>query len=403
VTGEEVILAEPEAVLVRYAEIALKKGNRSAFERALVRNLREAAEPLSPLRVERTFGRITVVPERRTPRVAARLAEVFGVKNVSPVWGAETHPEEIARVGKALVADALAQHPGPRPIPFRIRVRRAEKRFPMTSTELEHFLGPHVLPGPEEVKVDLTGAQMTLGIEVRAERTWLFLRTLPGPGGLPVGTLGRALTLLSGGIDSPVAAWLAMKRGCRLAYLSFHSAPYVGERFVKKVTDLVRALTRWQAQARFYVTPFAEVQTAIRDGAKEAYRTVLYRRMMQRIAARLAAEHRYGALVTGDSLGQVASQTMENMICIGAATPLLVLRPLLTFDKEEIVALARRIETFELSNVPEPDCCTVFQPTKPVIRGRLEECLAAEAALDVEGLVERAVQETEVRLIEHGR
>lgn len=393
-------LAAPEALLVRYSEIALKKGNRPVFERALARNLQEAAANVSPVRVERTFGRVTVFPERRASQVAERLARVPGVKTVSPVWGADSSdPEDIARVGKLLLDDVLADHPGPFPVTFRIRVRRSEKRFPMSSGELEHYLGPRILPGPEQVKVDLERAQLTLGIEVRADRTWLFLRTLDGPGGLPVGTLGRGLVLLSGGIDSPVAAFLAMKRGLRVGYVSFHSAPYIGEGFVKKVQDLAHQLGQFQSKARLFVVPFAEVQTAVRDHAPEPYRTVLYRRFMQRIADRLADRHDYQALVTGESLGQVASQTLENMECIGSVTDRLVLRPLLTYDKEEAVAVARRIGTFTLSNVAEPDCCTVFQPSRPVIKGTLAECEAAEQDLDVEDLVARAVEGAEVRSI----
>lgn len=395
-----VALAAPEAILVRYAEIALKKGNRPMFERALVRNMREAAVNVSPVQVTRTFGRVTVVPERRASQVAERLANVPGVKTVSPVWGANSaDPEDIARVAKALLDDALAEHPGPFPVTFRIRVKRSEKRFPMNSGEFEHYLGPKIIPGPEQVKVDLEHADLTLGIEVRADRTWLFLRTLNGPGGLPVGTLGRALVLLSGGIDSPVAAYLAMKRGCRVGYVSFHSSPYIGEGFLKKVSDLAHALGRFQARAKLFIVPFAKVQTAVRDHAPEPYRTVLYRRFMQRIADRLATLHDYQALTTGESLGQVASQTLENMECIGAVTDRMILRPLLTYDKEETIALARRIGTFDLSNVQEPDCCTVFQPSRPVIKGTLAECAAAEAELDVAGLVERAVHGTELRPI----
>ncbi len=213
--------------------------------------------------------------------------------------------------------------------------------------------------------------------------------------------LGRGLVLLSGGIDSPVAAYLAMKRGLRVGYVVFHSAPYIGEGFLKKVRDLAHALGRYQAAARMFVVPFAEVQSSVRDLAPEGYRTVLYRRFMQRIADRLATANDYAALVTGDSLGQVASQTLENMECIGAATSRMVLRPLLTYDKEETISVARRIGTFDLSNVAEPDCCTVFQPNRPIIKGRLADCLEAEQGIDVQGLIDRAIEGTEVRSIEY--
>lgn len=394
-------LAEPEAILIRYAEIALKKGNRPVFERALARNLKEAASNVSPVTIERTFGRITVIPERRALRVAERLADVPGVKTVSPVWGAKSLPDDIARVAKGLLDEALEERASDKPLPFRIRVKRSEKRFPMNSTEFEHFLGGQILPGPEKVKVDLERAELTLGVEVRADRTWLFLKTIDGPGGLPVGTLGRGLVLLSGGIDSPVASFLAMKRGMRVGYVSFHSAPYIGEGFVKKVKDLAYALGKFQQAAKLFVIPFAEVQTAVRDHAPEPYRTVLYRRFMQRIADRISDEHGYQALVTGESLGQVASQTLENMECIGDATERLVLRPLLTYDKEEAVALARKIGTFELSNIPEPDCCTVFQPSRPIIKGKMKDVAQAEAELDVQGLVDRAVEGVEVHSIKY--
>ena len=186
-----------------------------------------------------------------------------------------------------------------------------------------------------------------------------------------------------------------MKRGCQVSFVTYHSYPYIGESAKKKVADLVRVLARYQGTGRLAVVPFVEVQTAIRDGAPEAYRTVLYRRMMQRIASELSQRHGYKALVTGDSLGQVASQTLENLACIVEASSLPVLQPLIGFDKEEIIERARRIGTFDTSLVPEPDCCTVFQPRSPMIRGRIEDCLAAERELDVTGLVQRAVDGVE--------
>ena len=216
-----------------------------------------------------------------------------------------------------------------------------------------------------------------------------------GPGGLPVGTLGRTMCLLSGGIDSPVAAWLTMKRGSRVDFCTFHSYPYIGESSKKKVLDLVRVLSRYQPRSRVHVVPFTHAQEAIRDHTPEPYRTILYRRMMQRIAARLGKRRRCGALVTGECLGQVASQTLENLGSIAAATAWPVLRPLISFDKEETIEIARRIGTFDVSSLPEPDCCTVFQPRKPVLRARPDDCEQAEAELDIESLVIEAVRGTE--------
>jgi len=253
--------------------------------------------------------------------------------------------------------------------------------------------------GEHKVVVDLHTPEVEVEIDIRSERTYVFLKRLPGPGGLPVGTLGRALCLLSGGIDSPVAAWLAMKRGCEVGFVTYHSPPFIGDASRKKVRDLVRVLRRYQNSACLYVVPFAEVQTAIRDGAPEAYRTVLYRRMMQRIATRIAQERSYQALVTGECLGQVASQTLENMTCIGAATHLPVLRPVLCFDKEEIISIASSIGTFDISKIDEPDCCVVFQPKRPIIRGKVDVCLDIESELDVAGLIDRAVEGIEIEVL----
>ena len=386
----------PEMVLIRYGELALKGKNRGMFEHALIRNMRSACKSISPLRIEQRRGRITVIPETRVGDVARRLQDVFGIKSVSPAWGAEPTPEAIAEIARLVLADALLDYPPSAEIPFRVRSSRSEKRFPLTSVELDQFVAPRALEGVTNVKVDLKHPELVLGIEVRTERAYVFVKRLPGPGGLPGGTLGRVLCLLSGGIDSPVAAWLAMKRGCQVDFVTFHSYPYIGEASKQKVVALVRALSRYQAESRLHVLPFTEIQESIRDNAPPPYRTVLYRRMMQRLASRLAVQSRAKALVTGESLGQVASQTLENMTCIGAAAELPVIRPLSCFDKEEAIEIARRIGTFDLSTLPEPDCCTVFMPPKAVIKGRVEVCEEAEAGLDVAGLVERSLAGVEV-------
>jgi len=206
--------------------------------------------------------------------------------------------------------------------------------------------------------------------------------------------------LLSGGFDSPVAAYLSMKRGLEMGFITFHSFPYIGESSKRKIQDLARAVSRYQGKANFYVVPFTAAQEAIRDQCPERYRVVLYRRMMNRIACRIAGKRGYKALVTGENLAQVASQTLKNMDLIGRTSDLLVLRPLVGFDKEEIINVAERIGTFELSNRPEPDCCTLFQPRSPVIFGNPEECEAAEAELDIDALVEQAVQATECIVVD---
>ncbi len=389
-------LPDPEMVLVRYGELALKGKNRGSFEHALIRNIQAATRGLSAVRIERTRGRLAVFPERRTLEVARRCQDVFGIKSVSPAWGCEAESEAIAALAGEVLARALKERPAEREITFRVSTSRGDKSFPLTSVELDRFVAERILPGVEGLKVQLKDAELVLGIEVRPERAYVFVDRFPGLGGLPVGTLGRVMCLLSGGIDSPVAAWLAMKRGCRVSFVTYHSHPYIGDASKKKVIDLVRKLTRYQPTARVFVVPFTEIQVAIRDGAPEAYRTVLYRRMMQRIASHLAHRDKCKALLTGESMGQVASQTLENLTCIEAAAELPVIRPLVCYDKEEAIERAREIGTFELSILPEPDCCTVFMPRKPIIHGRVESCERAEAELEVERLVAAALAGTEV-------
>ena len=385
----------PVIELVRYGELGLKGKNRSSFEQALIRNIKSATRNICKVRVENKRGRVVVFPESRPMDVARRLQDVAGIKSVSPAWGCEATKEAIAEKSLLVMQEVLRDFPRGREITFRVQTKRADKRFPLKSTELDRYVADQILPELGDFKIDLKHAELRLGIEVRTERAYVFAHRLPGPGGLPVGTLGRAMCLISGGIDSPVAAFLAMKRGCQVSFVTFHSYPYIGEASKKKVLDLVRQLSRYQPSSRVYVIPFTEIQTSIRDDAPEPYRTVLYRRFMQRLGSHVARWDKCKVLLTGESMGQVASQTLENMTCIEAAANLPVLRPLLTYDKEEAIALAQKIGTLELSNLPEPDCCTVFMPSRPIIHGKLEACEAAEAELDVDGLVERALAGTE--------
>ena len=385
-----------DVVIARPGELWLKGKNRGLFERVLIENIRAAVAPLTRVRVSHDDGQLTITPERRPYEVALRIQDVFGLASVAPAWSCAREADEIVRAARDVLAEALEARPRDRRIAFRVSSRRADKRFPMISTELDRYVADRIMPEfVDRLRVDLRAPELTVSISVRAERAFVFAERLPGAGGLPVGTVGSALCLLSGGIDSPVAAWLTMKRGCDVPFVSFHSYPYLGERSREKIRELVRALGRYQRRSVLFSVPFTEVQTRIRDACAEPYRTVLYRRMMQRIATRIAAREGALALVTGESLGQVASQTLENLTCIGAASDLPVLRPLISFDKQETITLARRIGTFDVSVRPEPDCCTVFQPERPVIRGTLARCAREEAALDVEGLVTAAVEGTE--------
>ncbi|PCH79413.1 MAG: tRNA 4-thiouridine(8) synthase ThiI [Planctomycetota bacterium] len=384
------------ALIVRYHEIALKGGNRPMFEKRLERNLRAALKSFDGVQVRRIRGRMLVQADGSPARLEEAAARVFGLANLSTAWEVEPDLEAIAATGRELVEHALThQYAGLKEVPFRVTVNRAAKSFPHTSVECDRAIGDLVVPHFPRLRVNLKAPILELEVDIRDEGTWVFSGRHPGPGGLPVGVMGRVMCLLSGGIDSPVASWLAMKRGMRVDFVSFYSYPHVGPRTRDKIIRQVENLSRWQPQATLNIVPFAAIQEAIRDNCPPSYRTVLYRRAMQRIATKLAFRSKCKALITGESVGQVASQTLENIRVIEEASGLPVLRPLVTFDKQEAIDIARRIGTFETSNLPAPDCCTVFQPEHPILYGKLEEALAAEAALDINQLTIDAVRANE--------
>lgn len=385
-----------EVVVARYGELWLKGRNRGDFERRLLRNCQRALQPIANCEIERQNAQLVVVPDKRAADVTRRLTEVFGFSSVSPARRSPREAEAIAETARTVLGEALDSLPRNVVVPFRVETRRGDKSFPMISTELDRFVAERVLPEhADRLRVDLSNPELTLGITVRHDGAFVYAERLPGAGGLPVGTLGRVASLLSGGIDSPVASWMAMKRGCEVVYVAFHSYPFIGESYQAKVRKIVRKLARFQDRSILYEVPFARIQTEIKEHCPESYRTVLYRRMMQRIAARVAEREKASALVTGESLGQVASQTLENLTAIGAATKMPVLRPLVAFDKSETIDVARRIGTYDISILPEPDCCTVFQPRRPVIRGSLAVCEDAESGLEIDALVSAACEEAE--------
>jgi len=385
-------LPPPSFVLARFGELVLKGRNRHAFERKLAHNVKEALRDVAPVAVEREHGQLVLRPAERPHQVARRLTEVFGLTAISPAWEAPREPDAIAELSTRLVGDALLDLPAREPVPFRVRTRRADKRFALSSVELDHHVAARVFDAHgERLRVDLDAPALTLGIAVRRERIYVYAQRLPGPGGLPSGSIGKALALVSGGIDSPVAAWLAMKRGLQVRLVSFEAEAFLGRAPAEKVRRLAGRLARWQPVTRLVHVPFADVQLAVREAVPEKYRTICYRRMMHRIATALALEEGARGLVTGDNLGQVASQTLENLGALAAATTLPVLQPLIAMDKQDTIALARRIGTYDLSIEPVPDCCTVFQPDGPTLRATPLRAEQAEAGLDVEALVREAV------------
>jgi thiamine biosynthesis protein ThiI len=372
-------------VLARYHEIALKGGNRGFFVDRLAVNLRRACSDLGAVKVRALPGRLQVELPDGVPWETARdrLASVFGVANFSRVGEAPRDLDALsAAVIEALRGQAFSS--------FRVRAKRSDKGFPHTSVEIDRRLGGaiHTATG---VRVDLEHADLTVFVEVLRDRFCYSFEKVPGPGGFPVGSAGRVMALLSGGIDSPVAAWRLMKRGCTVVFAHFHAFPLQDHSTIDKARLLARALARWQYKSRLLLVPFGPVQQTIVAEAPAPLRVVLYRRFMVRIAEALAARKKAKALVTGESLGQVASQTLDNMSVIDAAARGPVLRPLVGMDKEEITNEARRIGTFEISTLPDQDCCQLFVPRSPATSAKPHEVAAAEAALDLEGLVASAL------------
>ncbi len=374
------------SVLVHYQEIALKGRNRPYFIDALVRNLREATADLEVAAVRPLMGRIELVlgPAASWDAVRDRLRRVFGVATFAP---AGRGPRDLDGLAEAILRDL-----GDREVEsFRVSVRRADKRYPLTSPEIERELGGRIKRA-RNWRVDLGQPALTIHAEVLPHDVFYTFGKERGPGGLPSGVSGRVVCLMSGGIDSPVAAYRMMRRGCRVDFVHFHSYPILSRASQEKARELAALLTRYQLRSRLYLVPFGELQQQVVLAVPPPLRVVVYRRLMFRIAERLAARSRARALVTGEVVGQVASQTLDNLAVIGRVATLPVLRPLIGCDKDEIVAEAQALGTFPISIVPDEDCCTLFTPRHPATRAPLEAVEAAERALDppVGELVERA-------------
>jgi thiamine biosynthesis protein ThiI len=368
-------------VLVHYHELGLKRGNRPLFLRHLARNLRRATADLGPVNLRQVSGRLLLeLDEHPDPAaVRDRVRRVCGVASAALAYRVVSTVEAM----KAVVAELVE---GRTFASFRISARRAFKTYPLTSVELNRQLGAFVL---ERVatKVDLRQPELEIHVEVMPAETFVYVDPEPGPGGLPVGASGTVAALLSGGIDSPVAAWRMMKRGCRVVFVHFHSVPYLPPTSQAKARALVERLTEWQYDSTLVLVPFGEIQREVVLTVPPPARVVIYRRLMVRIAEALARKHGAVALTTGESLGQVASQTLPNIARIDEAATMPILRPLIGMDKLEITEQARRLGTFEISIEPDADCCTLFVPKHPATHMSEHEVGAVEARLDIPRLV----------------
>ena len=384
-----------ESVIVHYQEIALKGRNRPWFIDRLAAGLRDATADLDVAHVRPLMGRIEVGlgPAAEWSAVRERLGRVFGVANFARARSTGREIEEIAGAilrhldePGVVVADGVAS--------FRVRASRADKTYPLTSPQIEREVGGRI-KAARGWRVDLDAPDLAIGVEVLPDRVFYTLGKEPGSGGLPTGTSGAVLCLLSGGIDSPVAAYRLMKRGCRVRFVHFHAYPILSRASLDKAREIADLLTRHQLRSRLYCVRFGEIQQTIVLSAPPPLRVVLYRRMMMRIAERLAGACGAKALVTGESVGQVASQTIENLAVINEVVTLPVLRPLIGSDKEEITQEARRLDSYPISIVPDQDCCTLFVPRRPATRARPADVERAERNLPVAELVDKAVAEVE--------
>ncbi len=376
--------------LIHYNELGLKKGNRDYFENALCRNINSVLQDCQVERAKRISGRLLLPLSANADvsEIKKRLGQVFGIAYFGEAWASPQVVENLETNAWAL----MQGHPF---TSFRIEAHRANKNFPHTSVEINQRVGAYVKQR-SGARVDLEEAEMTCWIEIVEKYALIYLERSPGPGGLPVGTSGKVVVLLSGGIDSPVAAWKMIKRGCTSVFVHFHSFPYTNKESQEKAKQIVQLLCHYALQAKIYLVPFAEVQRHIMVDTPLDTRVILYRRYMLRLAEQIARREKARVLVTGDSVGQVASQTIENIDVISRAVSMPILRPLIGEDKVEIIEIARQIGTYEISIQPDQDCCSLFVPKHPETKANLPEIEKSEAQLNVGDAMNAGMESAEV-------
>lgn len=380
-----------EIILVKCGEIALKGLNRSGFEDRLVKNCRRRLENLGEFKFRKAQSTIYIEPQSEEidlDEAVARLQKVFGIVALTRACVAEKNWEDITEKAKEYLSDVL-----PFVKTFKVEAKRSDKSFPMKSPEISREMGAVLLSKFHHLKVKVENPDIIVMVEIREKYAYIHGRQLPGAGGMPVGSSGRALLLISGGIDSPVAGYMMAKRGLEVCALHFQSPPYTGERAWLKVQTLTEELCKYCGVIDLFSAAFTEIQVEIKNKCPEELFTVIMRRFMMRVALRLAEKEECGAIITGESLAQVASQTMPAIACTDAVATIPVFRPLIGMDKQEIIEISNKIGTFETSILPYEDCCTVFTPKHPKTRPTIEMIEEAEKALDIEALVDRCTLE----------
>jgi len=388
-----------DIILVKLGEIILKGLNRKSFEAKLMANMRRVLNPIGKFKVYCLQSTVYVEAQEEDADMDAAfeaLKKVFGIIKLERAVACEKDKDAIVAMAKEYLGEELAAAKS-----FKVESKRSDKSFPMTSIQLSQYVGGELSEAFPDVEVDVHNPELTVYVEVRDLAAYVHGTPVPGAGGMPVGSNGLAITLLSGGIDSPVSTYMIAKRGVRMVPLHFFSFPYTSEQAKEKVIELARELTDYCGKMTLEIVPFTHIQEEIRDKCPEEYFTLIMRRFMMRIAKKVADFNGAKAIVTGENLGQVASQTMEAMASTQAVIDMPVLQPLIGMDKEEIIQISRKIGTFETSILPYEDCCTVFTPRHPKTHPKVEEVAAAESVLDIDGLVEEAFRGIERVKIVH--
>lgn len=381
-----------KVILIRYSEIHLKGNNRGFFENALINNIRHSLAD-KKYKLVKQSGRyvISEFEESEADSIVETVRNVFGVYSVSLADEVKSDYEEIKKSALAIAPESGT---------FKVVCNRADKRFPLNSMQLASSIGGDLLENNGKLSVDLHKPQHLVNIDVRENgKTFVFTNSIKGLNGMPVGTGGKGVLLLSGGIDSPVACYMMAKRGMSIRAIHFHSYPFTSLQAKEKVLTLAKILKKYTLHMTVDVVSFTEIQTAIHEKCPEEFMITIMRRFMMRIAERLAKKYGCGAIITGESLGQVASQTLESITSTNAVATLPVLRPLIGFDKDEIIEIAKRIDTFETSILPYEDCCTIFLPKNPVTKPRLDVVKRVESVLDIDALVEQALENVETIVV----
>lgn len=386
-----------EILLIKNGEIALKGLNRNTFESILIKNIRFRLKDLGKFNIRVAQSTVYIEPLEENidfETAVERIRKIFGIAVFSRAAVAEKNYEDIKKTALEYLQDLM-----PEVKTFKVDAKRSDKHFPMTSPDIMREIGGDILEAFPHLKVDVHQPEVTVTVEIRDYAAYIHAKRIPGAGGLPVGSGGKAMLLISGGIDSPVAGYMMAKRGLELQAIHFVSPPYTSDRAREKVESLCAKMGEYCGRIRFYCVPFTKIQEALRDHCPEELFTLLMRRLMMEIAQHFADKEGAQALVTGESLGQVASQTLSALACTDAVCRMPVLRPLIGMDKSEIVEISRKIDTYELSILPYEDCCTVFTPKHPKTRPSVAEVAAAQAGFDFAPLVQEAIEETEVKMI----